>query len=126
MYLSWFVHVSMPMNVQKILYYRIGYQIRRMGFTRGNFKPKTASSILQALFCRFCWLQLSNLSKLMISKKWKSRIASLVHNASGLSPNGLSRQKPARFALPQMRPTLFGEVPVGIFELNETQKNPES
>jgi hypothetical protein len=32
-------------------------------------KPKSASSILQALSCRFCRLQLSTPSKLVISKK---------------------------------------------------------
>jgi len=41
----------------------------RMYFTRGNFKPTSASSILQALSCRFCRLQLSNPSKFVISKK---------------------------------------------------------
>jgi len=41
----------------------------RMDFTRGNLKPKSANSILQALSCRFCQLQLNNPSKLVISKK---------------------------------------------------------
>ena len=40
-----------------------------MDFTRGNLKPKSANSILQALSCRFCQLQLNNPSKLVISKK---------------------------------------------------------
>jgi len=42
----------------------------------------------------------------VISKKWKSRIALLVHNALGLCSDGY-RQDPARLALPEMRPTLF-------------------
>ena len=51
-----------------------------MEFMRGNIKPKSANSILQALSCRFFWLQLSNPSKLVISKKWKLRITLRVHN----------------------------------------------
>jgi len=38
----------------------------------------------------------------------------------------LSRQKPARLALPETRPTLFGKIRGGGFELNETQTNPEN
>jgi len=73
----------------------------RMHFTRGDPKPKSASSILQALSCRLCLLQLSNPSKLVISKKPKSRIALIVHNAWGLFPGGSYRQKCARLALPE-------------------------
>ena len=43
----------------------------------------------------------------------------------GFFPVGLSCQKPARLALPETRPILFGKIPGGIFELNETQTNPE-
>jgi hypothetical protein len=98
-----------------------------MEFTR-KFKPESVSSILQAPSCRFCQLKLGNPSKLVISKKWKLTIASLVHNARGLFSNGprLSRQKPARLALPDTRPTLLGKIPGGIFELNESQTNLES
>jgi hypothetical protein len=71
-------------------------------------------------------LKLSNPSKLVISKKWKSRITLLVHNARGLFPDGLLRQKPARLALPATRPTLFGKMSGGGFELNKTQTNLES
>jgi len=62
----------------------------------------------------------------VISKKWKSRIALLVHNAWGIFSDGLSRQTPARLALPETRPTLFGKIPGGVFELTETQTNLES
>ena len=60
---------------------------------------------LQAQFCElypadFCPLQWSNPSNLVIFKKWKSRIALLVHNAWRLYSNGLLRKKPARLALP--------------------------
>jgi len=49
-------------------------------FYRWKFKPKSASSILQALSCRFCrFRKLSNQSKFVISKKSMSRIALLVH-----------------------------------------------
>jgi len=68
----------------------------RMDLTKGKFKPKSASSILQALSCRFCQWQLSNPSKLAISKKWKSRIALLVHNVWVIFSDGLSRQKPKK------------------------------
>jgi len=78
----------------------------RMNFTRVNFKPGSASSILQAFYFRYCLLYLINPSKLVVSKKLKSRIALLVHNAQGLFFDGLSRRKPARFALPETRPTL--------------------
>jgi hypothetical protein len=97
-----------------------------MDCTRGNLKPKSAGSNLQALSCRFCRLQLSNPSKLVISKKWKSRIALILHNAWVFSPDGLSRHEPAYLALPETRPTLFGNIPGGILELNETQTNLES
>jgi len=70
-------------------------------------------------------LKLSNSNKLVISKKWKSRIALLVHNARGLFPDGFSRQKPARLALLETRPTLFRKIPGGILEKNETQTNLE-
>jgi len=70
-------------------------------------------------------LKLSNPGKLVISKKWKSLIALLVHHARGLFPDGFSRQKPARLALPETRPTLFRKIPGGIFEQNETQTNLE-
>jgi len=95
------------------------------GFYEGKFNPKSASSILQALSCRFCRLKLSNPSKFVISKVWKWRIALLVHNARGLFPDGFSRQKPARLSLPETRPTLFGKIPGGIYEQNETQTNLE-
>jgi len=49
-----------------------------------HLKHRPASSILQALSCRFCRLKLSNPSKLVISKKWKLRIALLVHNSQEL------------------------------------------
>jgi len=68
----------------------------RTDFAQGKFKPKSASSIVKALSCRFCRLKLSNRSKLVISKKWKSRIALLVHNAWGLFPDRLQRQKPVQ------------------------------
>jgi hypothetical protein len=68
-------------------------------------------------------LKLSNPGKLVISKKWKSWIALLVHNARGLFPDGLSHQKPVRLALPETRPTLFGKIPGGGVEQNETQTN---
>ena len=55
----------------------------KMDFTRGDSKTKSASSILQALSCWFSRLQFSNPSKLVLSKKSKSRIALLVHNAWG-------------------------------------------
>jgi len=65
----------------------------------------------------------------VISKKWKSRIALLVHNARGLFPDvfpdGFSRQKPARLALPETRPTLFRKIPGGIFKQNKIQTNLE-
>jgi len=58
-------------------------------FHRQKFK-QSASSILQDLSCRFCWFKLSNSSKLVFSKKWKSRIALLVHNLFFLlMPGGL-------------------------------------
>ena len=79
-------------------------------FYKRKYKPKSASSILQALSCQFCRLKLSNPSKLEISKKWKSRIVLLVHNDWGLFPDGLSHQKPARLALPETRPTMFGKI----------------
>ena len=41
----------------------------RTDFAQGKFKPKSASSIVKALSCRFCRLKLSNRSKLVISKK---------------------------------------------------------
>ena len=44
------------------------------GFYERNIKPRSASSILQAFYYRFCLLHLRNPSKLVISKKWKSRI----------------------------------------------------
>ena len=93
--------------------------------TQPHLKPKSASSILQALFCRFRRLKLSNPSKLVISIFWKSRIALFVHNARELFSNGFSRQKPARLALPETRPILFRKIPGGIFEQNETQTNLE-
>jgi len=75
-----------------------------------NFKPKSASLILQALSYRFCRLRLSNPSKLVISKKWKSRIALLVHNAWGLfvvcsvkSPFALRFRKRTRPCLKKSR-----------------------
>jgi len=40
-----------------------------------------------------------------------------------LFPDRLSRHEPARLALPETRPTLFGNIPGGILELNETQTN---
>jgi len=49
----------------------------------------------------------------VISKKWKSRIALLAHNAPGLFPDRSYRQKPARLALLKMRPTLFEKMPGG-------------
>jgi len=68
-------------------------------------------------------LKLSNPSKLVISKKWKSRIALLVHNARGLFPDvfpdGFSRQKPARLALPETRPPCFEKSRGGF--LNKTK-----
>jgi len=70
-------------------------------------------------------LKLSNPSKLVICTKWKSRITLLLHNARGLFPDGFSRQKPARLALPETRPTLFGKIPGVIFEQNKTQTNLE-
>jgi len=97
-----------------------------MNFTRGNFKPGSASSILQAFYYRVCLVHLSIPSKLVISKKWKPKIALLVHNARWLFSDGSYRQKSARLALSEMRPTLFGKIPGFIFELNETQKNPGS
>jgi len=54
-----------------------------MHFTSSNLSPKSVSSILQDLYCRFCRLRLSHPSKLVISKKWKSRITSLVHSIGG-------------------------------------------
>jgi len=81
----------------------------RMDFTRGNLKSKSASSILQALSCQFCRLQLNNPSKLVISKKWKSRIALHVHLNLGFFQMGRGLQKPAPFSLPETRPTLFGK-----------------
>jgi len=91
-----------------------------MAFTRGTSKPKSANLILQALSCRFFRLQLSNPSKLVISKKWKTRIALRVHNAWGFSPFERQNRKTAHLALPQTRPTLFEKIPRGGFELNET------
>jgi len=41
-------------------------------------------------------------------------------------PEGFFRQKPARLALPETRPTQFQKIPGRIFELNETQTNPKS
>ena len=61
----------------------------RADFARWKFKLKSASLILQALSCQFCLLQLCDPSKLVISKKWKSRIALLVHYAWGVFPDGL-------------------------------------
>jgi len=71
-------------------------------------------------------LKLSNPSKLVVSKKWKSRIALLVHNARGLFSDGLEHQKPARLALPKTHPTLFAKISGGDFEVNETQQIHES
>jgi len=68
-------------------------------------------------------LKLSNPSKLVISKKWKSRIALLVNNDQGLFLNGFSRQKPARLAFPTPDPVWKN--PVGFFEQNETPTNLE-
>jgi len=62
----------------------------------------------------------------VISKKWKSRIALLIHNAWRLYSDGLARQNPARLALPETRPNLFEKIPRRIFELNEAQTNPEA
>jgi len=58
------------------------------------FQEDNLSSNLQARICKlesadFCRLQLSNPSKLVISKKWKLMIVLLVHNAWGLFPDGL-------------------------------------
>jgi len=105
----------------EVVYMYVGrvYASDRMDLTRGNLKPKSASSILQALSCRFCRLQLSNPSKLVISKKWKSRIALHVQNDWGRFSNGLSRQNQGRLALPEMRPTLFLKIPGG--GLNQTK-----
>jgi len=90
------------------------------GFYERKFKPKSASSILG-----------------FVGRNWVIKVISwfpnngnqgslYLYNARGLFPDGLSRQKPARLALPEMRPTLFGKIPGGVFELNETQTNLES
>jgi len=90
------------------------------GFYERKFKPKSASSILG-----------------FVGRNWVIQVISwfpnngnqgslYLYNARGLFPDGLSRQKPARLALPEMRPTLFGKIPGGGFELNETQTNLES
>ena len=84
----------------------------RMDFTRGNLSPnsKSASSILQTLSCRFCLLKLSNPSKLVISKKMEIKDRFTCTQCWGLFTNGISRQKPARLALPETRPTLFRKI----------------
>jgi len=69
---------------------------------------------------------MSDPSKLVIFQKWKSRIALFEHNAWEIFPDRSQRQKHARFALSETRPILFGKIPGGIFERNETQTNPES
>jgi len=84
-----------------------------MDFTRGNFKPGSASSILQDFYYRFSLLHFINPSKLVISKNWKSGIALLVHNAGGPFSDGSYRHNPACLALPEMRPTLFEKIPGG-------------
>jgi len=70
-------------------------------------------------------LKLSNPSKLLISKKSKSRIASLVHLIGGFFQMGRGLQKPAHLSLLETRLqlTLFEKIPGGIssFDLNETQ-----
>ena len=75
-------------------------------FYKRKFKPKSASSILQALSCRFCWLKLSNPSKLVISKKWKSRISLLVHKASEIFSDRSWRKKPSLYRRQRARPCL--------------------
>ena len=112
----------MSINSQNLKSKSVYYAGGRMDFTRGNFKPRSAGSILQAFYYRSYLLHLSNPSKLVISKKWKSRIALLVHNALGLCSDGY-RQNPARLALPDMRPTLF-EKSRGEF-LNQIKGGPE-
>jgi len=84
----------------------------RMDFTRENLSPnsKSASSILQTLSCRFCLLKLSNPSKLVISKKMETKDRFTCTQCWGLFTNGISRQKPARLALPETRPTLFRKI----------------
>jgi len=64
--------------------------------------------------------------KFVISKKWKSMIALPVHNVWGLFPDGLSLQMPECLAMLETCPTMFGKIPGGGVELNETQTNPES
>jgi len=59
--------------------------LRQDRFCGWKFKPKSASSILRALSCRFCRLQLSNPSKLVISKKSKSRSRYLYRMPGGFS-----------------------------------------
>jgi len=88
-------------------------------FYRWKFQHKSAGSILQALSCRFCRLKLSNPSKLMISKKWKSRIVLLVTKCLGAFFQMVWRRKPARFALPKARPTLFEKISRGGVELTK-------
>jgi len=70
---------------------RVGLRLWQDQFYGWKFKPKSASSILplQALSWQFCGSKLSNPSKLVISKKRKSRIALLVHNAWRLFSDGL-------------------------------------
>jgi len=49
------------------LYVGLFYAGGTTHFAQGKFKPKSASSILQALPCQFCWLKLSNPSELVIT-----------------------------------------------------------
>jgi len=91
------------------------YACGRTDFTSGFLSPN-----LQARFCKlypayFCRLQLSNLSKLVISKKSKSRSLYLYRMPESFFIDGSHRQKPSRLALPETRLALF---PGGIFELN--------
>ena len=83
-----------------------------------KFKPKSASSILQALSCRFCQLKLRN---------WVIQVNSwfptngnqgslcLYKMPGGFFSDRSLGQKPVPFALPQTRSTLFGKIPEGIF-----------
>jgi len=53
------------------------------------FQEDNLSSNCKLESADFCRLQLSNPSKLVISKKWKLMIVLLVNNAWGLFPDGL-------------------------------------
>jgi len=45
---------------------------------------------------------------------------------SGAFSRWIVESKPARLVLPETRPTIFGKIPWGGVELNETQTNLES